>query len=244
MRWPVSITSQLTEIMEKEKILVVDDEEDIVELVSFNLLREGYRVSCASSGEEALRQIASEVPDLIVLDLMLPGIDGLEVAKRLKGSPSTRGVHLVMLTAKSEEADVVIGLELGADDYVTKPFSPRVLVARVKAVLRRNGEASLADKSVLQIHDMVIHRRGYKVFVNEKPVHLTSTEFGILKLFAEKPGWVYSRSAIIDAVHGMGYSVSDRSVDVQVYGLRKKLGHAGDYIESVRGVGYRLRGRA
>ncbi|MDY6954832.1 MAG: winged helix-turn-helix domain-containing protein, partial [Thermodesulfobacteriota bacterium] len=165
-------------------------------------------------------------------------------ARRLKLDPSTRGVPIVMLTAKSEEADVVIGLELGADDYVTKPFSPRVLVARVKAVLRRNGQESLADKSVLRIHDVVIHRKGYKVFVNQKPVHLTSTEFGILKLFAEKPGWVYSRSAIIDAVHGIGYSVSDRSVDVQVYGLRKKLGHAGDYIESVRGVGYRLKGHA
>ena len=237
-------TSHLSDIMGKEKILVVDDEEDILELVSFSLLREGYRVSCVSSGEEALRLIESEVPDLIVLDLMLPGIDGLEVARRLKVDPGTRGVPVVMLTAKSEEADVVIGLELGADDYVTKPFSPRVLVARVKAVLRRHGQEPFADKSVLRIHDVVIHRKGYKVFVNEKPVHLTSTEFGILKLFAERPGWVYSRSAIIDAVHGIGYSVSDRSVDVQVYGLRKKLGHAGDYIESVRGVGYRLRGQA
>jgi two-component system phosphate regulon response regulator PhoB len=241
MTFAVNTISQSTEVMAREKILVVDDEEDILELVSFNLLREGYRVSCASSGEEALRLIESEVPDLIVLDLMLPGIDGLEVTRRLKGSPSTRGVHIVMLTAKSEEADIVIGLELGADDYVTKPFSPRVLTARVKAVLRRNGQESFADKSVLRIHDIVIHPRGYKVFVNQKPVHLTSTEFDILRFFAEKPGWVFSRSAIIDAVHGVGYSVSDRSVDVQVYGLRKKLGHAGDYIESVRGVGYRLR---
>lgn len=242
MGWPVSNTSQLADIMEKEKILVVDDEEDILELVSFNLLREGYRVSCAASGEEALRLIESEVPDLIVLDLMLPGIDGLEVTRRLKGTPSTNGVRIVMLTAKSEEADIVIGLELGADDYVTKPFSPRILTSRVKAVLRREAQGSRENNSVLRIGDLSIHRKSHKVYLEEKSLDLTSTEFGILTHLAERPGWVFSRSEIIDAVHGSGYSVSDRSVDVQIYGLRKKLGHVGDCIESVRGVGYRLRG--
>jgi two-component system phosphate regulon response regulator PhoB len=147
-----------------------------------------------------------------------------------------------MLTAKSEEEDVLVGMELGADDYVTKPFSPRVLLARVRAVLRRKIEKAPVDNSVLRIGDLSIHRKGYKVYLEDKPLELTSTEFGILKYLAERPGWVFSRSEIIDAVHGSGYSVSDRSVDVQIYGLRRKLGHAGDCIESVRGVGYRLRG--
>lgn len=227
--------------MAKEKILVVDDEEDILDLLTFNLVREGYQVACAPSGEEAMREMESEIPDLILLDLMLPGIDGLEVARRLKADPGTRSVPIVMLTAKSEEADVVIGLELGADDYVTKPFSPRVLVARVKAVLRRKIEVTQEDQLALRIHDLVIHRKGYRVLVNDKPVELTTTEFDILKHLAERPGWVFSRSQIIDAVHGESRSVTDRSVDVQVYGLRRKLGHAGEYVESVRGVGYRIK---
>ena len=227
--------------MARERILVVDDEEDILELIRFNLSREGYQVSCATSAEEALRLIPSETPGLIVLDLMLPGIDGLDVTRRLKSDPATKNIPIVMLTAKGEEADIVTGLELGADDYITKPFSPRILVARVRTVLRRNIKESQEETSVLRIHDLVIHPGRHEVFVNGRPVRLTFTEFGILYYLARRPGWVFTRSQIVDAVKGEDYFVTDRSVDVQIVGLRKKLGAAGTYIETVRGVGYRFR---
>ena len=225
----------------KEKILVVDDEEDILELLRFNLSREGCQVFCASSGEEALRLVQSEIPDLVVLDLMLPGIDGLEVTRRLKSDPNTKHLPIVMLTAKGEEADIVTGLELGADDYVTKPFSPRILVARVRAVLRRKAKEAPEETSVIRIHDLVIDPRRHEVLVNGEPVVLTFTEFGILNYMARRPGWVFTRFQIVDAVKGEDYPVTDRSVDVQIVGLRKKLGSAGKYIETVRGVGYRFK---
>lgn len=227
--------------MAKEKILVVDDEEDILELLRYNLLREGYNVSCAASGEEALRLAQSEIPDLLVQDLMLPGIDGLEVTKILKNDSRTKDIPIVMLTAKGEEADIVAGLELGADDYITKPFSPRVLVARVRAVLRRKVKEYKEETPVLRIHDIVIHPGRHEVLVNDKPVQLTLTEFGILNYLARRPGWVFTRSQIMDGVKGEDYFVTDRSVDVQIVGLRKKLCNAGKYIETVRGVGYRFK---
>ncbi len=227
--------------MAKEKILAVDDEEDILELLRFNLSREGCQVSCASSGEEALRLVQSELPDLIVLDLMLPGIDGLEVTRGLKNDPNTKNIPIVMLTAKGEEADIVAGLELGADDYVTKPFSPRILAARVRAVLRRKVKEAPEETSVIRIHDLVIDPRRHAVLVNGESVQLTFTEFGILNYMARRPGWVFTRYQIVDAVRGEDYPVTDRSVDVQVVGLRKKLGVAGKYIETVRGVGYRFK---
>lgn len=228
--------------MPREKVLVVDDEEDILELLRFNLSREGFRVSCAMSGEDALKMVHSEIPDLIVLDLMLPGMDGLEVARELKTQEDTRVIPILMLTAKGEESDVVIGLELGADDYVTKPFSIRILVARVKALLRRKKEKQPDEKSPISIHEMVIHPGRREVLINGRPVELTFTEFGILHFLASRAGWVFTRSQIVDAVRGDGYFVTDRSVDVQIVGLRKKLGPAGKYIETVRGVGYRFRG--
>jgi len=227
--------------MAKERILVVDDEEDILELVRFNLAREGYSVICTTSGEETLRIARKEHPDLIVLDLMLPGIDGLEVAKVLKSDPKTKDIPIVMLTAKGEEPDIVTGLELGADDYVTKPFSPRILVARVRAVLRRKVKEEPTDESVLRISDLVIHSGRHEVLVNGNPVQLTFTEFGILNFLSKRAGWVFTRSQIVDAVRGDDYFVTDRSVDVQIVGLRKKLGSAGKYIETVRGVGYRFK---
>ncbi len=227
--------------MAKERILVVDDEEDILELVRFNLDREGYRVICTTSGEKALETAKTEFPDLIVLDLMLPGIDGLESTKLLKNDPGTRDIPIVMLTAKGEEADIVTGLELGADDYITKPFSPRILVARVRAVLRRNIKEPMEESSVLRIHELLIHPGRREVLIEGKPVQLTFTEFGILKFLARRPGWVFTRSQIVDAVRGDDYFVTDRSVDVQIVGLRKKLGPAGNYIETVRGVGYRFK---
>jgi two-component system phosphate regulon response regulator PhoB len=227
--------------MAREKILVVDDEEDILELIRFNLFREGYKVLGAPSGEEALRLAKSEIPDLMVLDLMLPGMDGLEVTKVLKNDSMTKNIPIVMLTAKGEEADIVTGLELGADDYITKPFSPRVLVARVRAVLRRQLKEYKEETPILRIHDMVIHPGRHEVLISGKPVQLTLTEFGILEYLARRPGWVFTRTQIVDAVKGEDYYVTDRSVDVQIVGLRKKLGVAGPYIETVRGVGYRFK---
>ena len=226
--------------MKKEKILVVDDEEDILELVRYNLDREGYQVVCAISGEEALELAAAERVDLIILDLMLPGIDGLEVARRLKQNTTTKEIPIVMLTAKGEEADVVTGLELGADDYVTKPFSPRILIARMKAVIRRRGGSTELENDVLSIRELSIHTGRRHVTANGKSLDLTYTEFQVLYFLARRPGWVFTRSQIVDAVRGDDYPVTDRSVDVQIVGLRKKLGPLGHYIETVRGVGYRF----
>jgi two-component system alkaline phosphatase synthesis response regulator PhoP len=228
--------------MKKERILVVDDEEDILELVRFNLEREGYNVMCTISGEETLPIARREHPDLIVLDLMLPGMDGLEVARQLKGNSDTKKVPIVMLTAKGEEADIVTGLELGADDYITKPFSPRILLARVRAVLRRKGHETQDKNTIIQTHNLVIHPGRHEVMVNGDPIQLTFTEFGILHYLARRPGWVFTRSQIVDEVRGVDYYVTERSVDVQIVGLRKKLGTVGKYIETVRGVGYRFRG--
>ena len=226
--------------MKKEKILVVDDEEDILELVRYNLDREGYQVTCAISGEAALETAATEQVDLIILDLMLPGIDGLEVARRLKQNTATNQIPIVMLTAKGEEADVVAGLELGADDYVTKPFSPRILIARMKAVIRRRGGVPDLENEVLTIRELSIHTGRRHVTANGKSLDLTYTEFQVLYFLARRPGWVFTRSQIVDAVRGDDYPVTDRSVDVQIVGLRKKLGSLGHYIETVRGVGYRF----
>jgi len=227
--------------MAKERILVVDDEEDILELVRYNLTREGYRVVGALSGEEALKKARLEALDLIVLDLMLPGIDGLEVAKKLKANEKTRHIPIVMLTAKGEEADIVTGLELGADDYITKPFSPRVLLARVRTALRRTTGKPEDDTTVVNIRELEIHPGRRSVLAAGKPVDLTYTEFQVLYILARRPGWVFTRGQIVDAVRGDDYPVTDRSVDVQIVGLRKKLGTCGKYIETVRGVGYRFR---
>ena len=227
--------------MAKERILVVDDEEDILELVRFHLTREGYQLTLAATGEKALKKAKHETFDLIVLDLMLPGLDGLEVAKALKADARTKGVPIVMLTAKGEDADVVSGLEIGADDYITKPFSPRVLTARVKAVLRRRSRAALDDTKVITIHELEIHPGRRTVLAGGKALELTFTEFQLLCVLTRRPGWVFTRSQIVDSVRGSDYPVTDRSVDVQVVGLRKKLGAYGSYIETVRGVGYRFK---
>ncbi|MBI5579710.1 MAG: response regulator transcription factor [Deltaproteobacteria bacterium] len=227
--------------MAKERILVVDDEEDILELVRFHLAREGYQLTLAASGEAALKKAKHETFDLVVLDLMLPGLDGLEVAKALKADTRTKSVPIVMLTAKGEEADVVSGLEIGADDYITKPFSPRVLTARVKAVLRRRSRQPADDTKLITIHALEIHPGRRTVLAGGSLLELTFTEFQLLCVLARRPGWVFTRSQIVDSVRGSDYPVTDRSVDVQVVGLRKKLGAYGDYIETVRGVGYRFR---
>ena len=227
--------------MAKETILVVDDEEDILELVRHHLKREGYDVQTATSGEKALAAARSGAIALIVLDLMLPGIDGLEVTRKLKNDPQTKHIPVLMLSAKGEEADVVAGLELGADDYVTKPFSPRILLARTRAIIRRMGQEAPDDTAVIHVHAIEIHPGRRTVTVEGQAVNLTYTEFQVLSILARRPGWVFTRSQIVDLVRGDDYPVTDRSVDVQIVGLRKKLGPRGEIIETVRGVGYRFK---
>jgi two-component system phosphate regulon response regulator PhoB len=224
-----------------ERILVVDDEEDILELVRYNLSLEGYEVVTALSGEKAVDLARSMELDLVVLDLMLPGIDGLDVARILKEDGRTGSVPIIMLTAKGEEADVVRGLEMGADDYLAKPFSPRILAARVGAVLRRAEGKGESGGAVIRAPDLAIDPGRRKVVVQGRDVELSYTEFQILLFLSKRPGWVFTRSQIVDAVRGDNYPVTDRSVDVQIVGLRKKLGGCGAYIETVRGVGYRFK---
>ncbi len=227
--------------MAREKILVVDDEEDILELLEYNLSRDGFTVVRAASGEQALASARESPPDLVLLDLMLPGINGLDLCKRFRADERLAAVPIIIVSAKGEEADVVAGLELGADDYVTKPFSVRTLLARVRAVLRRRGREPVDAVEPLAIHGIVIHPGRHEVIAGGKAVDLTASEFRILHHLARRPGWVFTRGQIIDAVHGEDYPVTDRSVDVQVVALRKKLGKAGECIETVRGVGYRCK---
>jgi two-component system phosphate regulon response regulator PhoB len=236
--------------MIRQSVLVVEDEEDIRELVSYNLLKEGYQVAGVASGEDALAAVEAKPPDLILLDLMLPGLDGMSVCRKLKGNPQTASIPVVMLTAKGEEADIVAGLNMGADDYVTKPFSPKVLLARVRAVFRRaaaelgqhnDAEDDEEENETIEIRDLMIHPGRHEVCVGGKPVELTATEFKLLYFLAQRPGWVFTRTQILDGVHGDNYAITDRAVDVQVVGLRRKLGSAGNYLETVRGVGYRFK---
>jgi len=227
--------------MAKKRILIVDDEEDIVELVKYNLAKEGYQVICATTGEEALALARKQLPDMLILDLMLPGVDGLDVCRLLKAEAKTRHIAIVMLTAKGDEADIVAGLELGADDYVIKPFSPRVLLARIKAVFRREQVGVTENKSTIKIEGITILPDRHEVFLGAELAEFTNTEFKILHLLARQPGVVLTRYQIVDLVHGDSYPVTDRSIDVQVVGLRKKLGSYGHLLETVRGVGYRFR---
>lgn len=226
--------------MTKENILIVDDEEDVLELIGYNLTKEGYRIEKAVSGEEALKKVRIKAPDLIVLDLMLPGIDGLQVCKNLKNDSKTQTIPIIMLTAKGEEADIVVGLELGADDYMTKPFSTKVLLARVRRFLQKNIINEL-EKDSVKIHELVINPSRREVLVKNKPVELTFTEFNILYALSQRPGRVFTRYQIVDAVRGEDYVVTDRAIDVQMVSIRKKLGSCGKYIETVRGVGYRFK---
>jgi two-component system phosphate regulon response regulator PhoB len=227
--------------MSKQTILIVEDDRNIVELVSINLRKEGYEVIAAPDGETALRKARVESPACILLDLMLPGMDGLEICKTLKNDTTTKHIPIIMVTAKSEEADIVAGLELGADDYITKPFSPRVLMARLRAVLRRQIRQSADETTPITIHDLKIHPGRHEVLVKGEAAALTFLEFKVLHFLAARPGWVFTRYQIVEAVRGDNYPVTDRSVDVVIVGLRKKLGKSGDCIETVRGVGYRFK---
>lgn len=228
--------------MAHERILIVDDEEDILQLMRYNLEKEGYAILSSTSGEDALLSARRERPHLIILDLMLPGVDGIEVCKQLRQEQATAEVPILMVTAKSEETDIILGLEVGADDYITKPFSPKVLIARVRAILRRSRKTALSEQRdpIVSIHDISIDTTKHEVKTNGEKVSLSVTEFYILEFLARNPGWVFSRNQIIGAVKGEDYPVTERSVDVQILGLRKKLKEEGKHIETIRGIGYRM----
>jgi len=230
--------------MAKKKILVVEDDRDISELITYNLEREGYDIACLYDGGQAVDFVKKRKPELIILDLMLPEVDGIEICRMLKSDAATKHIPIVMLTAKGEEADVVIGLQMGADDYIPKPFSPKVLVARIKAIIRRMADLSLSAASADDVRnfgglniDLLKHKISYKGHT----VKLTSIEFDIVEFLSRSPGRVWSREQILDNVWKEGKFIIDRAIDVHVRGLRKKLGVAEDYIETVRGVGYRFK---
>jgi two-component system phosphate regulon response regulator PhoB len=228
--------------MQDSRILVVDDEEDIVELVRYNLQQEQYQIQTAESGELGLRVAQEWKPDLMILDIMLPGINGLDVCRALKSKIETSRIPVIMISARGDENDVVAGLELGADDYLVKPFSPKVLLARVKAVLRRHeSEAEVVPGGPLNIHELVMTPQKHEATIDGLLLDLTSTEYRVLHFLASHPGWVFTRKQVVVGVHGDDYPVTERSVDVQIAGLRKKMEPFGDYIETVRGVGYRFK---
>lgn len=227
--------------MSRGTILVIEDESDIRELIEHHLRREGYGVIAVATGEAGLEAVQSHHPRLVLLDLMLPGLDGFEVCKRLKNSDATREVPIIMLTARSEEADIVSGLEIGADDYIRKPFSIKELIARIRSRLRRAESTTTdEDRDTIKTNRVFIDPSRHVVKVDDSLVSLTPTEFRILSLLAKHPGWVFGRDQIINAVRGEDAVVTDRSVDVQIVGLRKKLGSCGASVETVRGMGYRF----
>jgi two-component system phosphate regulon response regulator PhoB len=220
-------------------ILVVDDEPDLLELVRFNLDRAGFRVETAASGEEALARLRRSTPDLVVLDLMLPDLSGEEVCRRLRADPGLTGLPVIMLTAKSEEVDRVVGFELGADDYVTKPFSPRELVLRVKALLRRSYEGA-ATSVPLERGTLRLDPERHRCAVRGEEVELTAKEFQLLEALMRRPGRVMTREMLLDEVWGSDIAVTSRTIDTHLKRLREKLGAASELIETVRGLGYRF----
>ncbi|MFM1883459.1 MAG: Alkaline phosphatase synthesis transcriptional regulatory protein PhoP [Planctomycetota bacterium] len=221
--------------------LIVEDENEIADLVKFHLERDGMQVSVARNGRKAIEMVQGAGYDLIVLDLMLPDLDGLEICRRLKGQDRTKEIPVVMLTARGEESDIVAGLEMGADDYVTKPFSPRVLMARLRNALRKTGATEPTERVSLVNGRLLIDRERHVVTVDGQTIELTVTEFGILHFLALRPGFVRTRDQIISAVHGRNTVLSSRTVDVHVTAVRRKLGALGECVQTVRGVGYRFR---
>jgi len=224
--------------MAKEKVLIVEDEEDIRELIHFHLYKNKFEVHEASNGKEAIDATRAESPKLVLLDIMIPELDGIEVCKKLKENPKTQHIKIIFLSAKGEEEDIIRGLELGADDYITKPFSPKVLIARVNAVLRRDKDKIESTKS---IHGIAFDEDKRKVMIDGNEISLTSSEYQLLRYLTSSPGHVYTRSQIVTNIKGQNHAITDRSVDTQLVSLRRKMGEKGKLIESVWGVGYRFR---
>ena len=228
--------------MKSQQVVIVEDEADIREVIAYNLKREGYRTSAVADGEQALQWVRETLPDLVLLDLMLPGLDGLEVCQRLKSDAATRNVRIIMVTAKGEERDILTGLDLGADDYLTKPFSPKELLGRIRAVLRRGPlQEEQGSAQPLVRGPMLIDREQHQVRLDRRPVDLTATEFRLLHVLATYPGRVFTRDQLLSRVIGENASVVDRNIDVHVRAVRKKLGEHRDLIQTVRGVGYCFR---
>ncbi|RAP38917.1 DNA-binding response regulator [Candidatus Marinamargulisbacteria bacterium SCGC AAA071-K20] len=225
----------------KKRICVIEDEKDIVRLLSYNLSKEGYEVLSYGSGENAFEFIKTNKPDLILLDIMIPAMDGFEVCKKLKANQETESIPIIMLTAKTEEANIVTGLELGADDYITKPFSIAVLIARVRTSLRRSVKSDLSTDPVLSFKNLKIYPDRYEVYVDDKQILLNHTEFKLLCCLASQPGRVFSRYQIIDSMQGDSEFVTKRLVDVLLVSIRKKLGAASAFIQTIRGVGYKFK---
>ena len=226
--------------MTRTQIVIVEDEPDIVEVISYNLKREGYQVASADRGDEGLKLVRSQSPSLVILDLMLPGMDGLAVCQQLKADPITRDIPIIMVSAKGEESDIVIGLGMGADDYLAKPFSPRELLARVKAVLRRGPVREEQQKERVVVRDMVLDIARHEVRVSGELLRLTATEFRILFQLASQPGRAFTREQLLNRVVGKGVVIVDRNIDVHIRSIRKKLGDHGEMIQTIRGVGYRF----
>ena len=226
--------------MSQHKIVVIEDEPDILEAIRYNLEREGFRVVVATSGDEGLKTVVREGPDLLLLDLLLPGLDGLEVCRRLKLDPVTQEIPIIMVSAKGEESDIVLGLGVGADDYVTKPFKPKELVARVRAVLRRGTYREDAGSERVVRGPLVVDATRHEVRLDGQGVILTPTEFRLLYLLASHPGRVFTRDLLVTRVIGDGAAVIDRNIDVHVRSIRKKLGEHRELIDTIRGVGYRF----
>ncbi len=229
--------------MTQSNILVIEDEDDLRDIITYNLKREGYKTQGAETGEQGLQQAVKNHPDLILLDLMLPGMNGLDICRHIKGSKSTENIPIIMVSAKGEESDIIVGLELGADDYVTKPFSPRILLARIQTILRRPKLTHKNNENikVLIVGNISIDARKFQLNIDDQPVDLTKTEFTILHFLASHRGWVFTRYQIVDAIRGDQYVVTERSIDVQIAGLRKKMRAESKLIETVRGVGYRFK---
>jgi two-component system phosphate regulon response regulator PhoB len=226
--------------MAKSQILIVEDDRSLAEVLDYNLRQDGYQTLVANDGQEGLRQAKLRTPDLVVLDLMLPMVDGLEICRRLRADPVTRNILVLMLTAKSEETDEVVGFSVGTDDYVAKPFSVKVLLERIRALLRRR-EGDAVSGSVLVSQGVMVDRERHRVTVEDKPLDLTPSEFGLLEALVRQPGRVFSRSELIDAALGGDSLVLERTVDVHIRSLRKKLGPHAVLVETVRGIGYRFR---
>jgi DNA-binding response OmpR family regulator len=226
--------------MSKSQILIVEDDRSLAEVLDYNLRQDGYETSVANDGQDGLRQARLKSPDLVVLDLMLPMVDGLEVCRRLRADPVTRNMLVLMLTAKTEETDEVVGFSVGTDDYVAKPFSVKVLLERIRALLRRR-EGTDTNGHVLVSQGVMIDRERHRVTIEEKPLDLTPSEFGLLEALIRQPGRVFSRSELIDAALGGDSLVLERTIDVHVRSLRKKLGPHAVLVETVRGIGYRFR---